>query len=95
MTSLFEYMKELVRQGHVVISEHAYRRLIWRNIDLEIVIAGLENGTLLEDYSLSRSEPRILVRQRETGRYMIDVVWELSIDQGHEAVLITAFHSHE
>ncbi len=91
MSDLFRTIRELVLREQVIISEHGYEQLLLRNIDFEEVIAGIRAAMLLEDYSASRGEPRVLVQQTESNGRPIHVVWELGREPGEYAVLVTAF----
>lgn len=91
MSDLFRQIRELILREQVIITEHGYEQLLLRNVDFEEVIAGIRAAMLLEDYSESRGELRVLIQQTESNGRPIHVVWELSDEPGECAVLVTAF----
>ncbi|MEX2215714.1 MAG: DUF4258 domain-containing protein [Phycisphaeraceae bacterium] len=89
MNRLLRAIQDAVRQGRVEIADHALERFLERDVDIEETIEGVQQATLLEDYSVTRQEPRILVAQRESSGRVIHVVWEAPTDTTPDAVIVT------
>ena len=91
MNQLLRQIQHAVKLGNVRISDHALSRMLERHIDVLDAVNGVEHAKLLEDYSTTRHEPRILVVQTEIDGRAINVVWEFAADDG-DAVMVTVFH---
>lgn len=87
--ALLRHIQQAVQAGDVEIADHALLRMLERQIDLGQIVEGVMRAKLLEDYSSSRQEPRLLVAQRDATGREIHVVWEASEDGS--AVLVTVF----
>lgn len=87
--ALLRRIQHAVQAGRLRISDHALTRMLERNIDIQTTVDGINGATLLEDYSLTRHEPRILVVQSRPGGRTVHAVWEAT--ETNEAVLVTVF----
>ncbi len=94
MSRLLDSIRQAVNEGRVRISDHALDRMIEQGIDIEVTVAGLSRAELLEDYALSRREPRVLLAQRDPVGRVFQVVWEAPQNQQSDAVLVTAFRRY-
>lgn len=90
--ALLDLIRQAVKDDRVEVSTHAYRQIIDRNMGFETIIQGIERGILLEDYSLSRGQARILVQQRDSNGAMVHVVWDAPDEASPNVVLVTAFY---
>ncbi len=57
----------LLRRGQARISEHGYDELAEEGISVQEVVAGAEDGTVVEDYPEYPKGPCVLVLQRDVA----------------------------
>lgn len=91
MIGLLRHIQAAVRAGNVEVSEHAYERMVERFFDVEEVLAGVQRAILIEDYTESRGEPRILVQQRASSGAPYYAVWEAPEEMKPIVLLVTAY----
>jgi len=91
-STTLQKVTDAVRAGRVRLSDHALTRMLERNIDILSALDGLNRATIMEDYSLSRGTPRVLVSQREPNGRVLHVVWDAPENEEQDAVLVTVFH---
>jgi hypothetical protein len=77
--------------GKVRVSEHGRQELSDDNIGLKIVIAGLANAVVVEDYPNYVKGPCVLCLQRDEIGNAIHVLWGLAANAPKIATLITAY----
>ena len=91
MSSTFDQIRELVRQGLVRISEHGYDELAADGILAREAVAGLAGAILVEDYPNYPKGACVLVRETVNDGRHIHVVWGIPKGKTEPAVLITAY----
>ena len=90
MSETFAKIRELVRQRKVRVSDHGNEETQEDGMDPEVLVAGVENGILIEDYPDAFKGPTVLLLQDYLGR-PVHVVWGLARAQQDIATLITAY----
>ena len=91
MSSTFDQIRELVRQGSVRISEHGYDELAADDILAREAVDGLSTAILVEDYPNYAKGACVLVRETASNGRYIHVVWGIPRGKTEPAVLITAY----
>ena len=91
MSSTFDQIRELVRQGLVRISEHGYDELAADGILAREAVEGLAGAILVEDYPNYPKGACVLVRETVNDGRHIHVVWGIPKGKTEPAVLITAY----
>ena len=91
MSETFQDVKKLVAKGNIKISEHGYDELAEDGIFVKDIIAGVNNGILIEDYPEYPKGPCSLILQRDRDKKPVHVVWGIPRDENSPAVLITAY----
>ncbi len=81
----------LLRRGQVRISEHGYDEFAVDVISVREVVAGAEDGTVVEDYPEYPKGPCVLVLQRDAAGNPMHVVWGIPKGAESPAVLVTAY----
>lgn len=82
---------DLVMRGEVRISEHGYDELSQDRLLAREVIAGVQNGQVVEDYPDYPKGPCVLVLQRDENGNPVHVVWGIPRNAASPAVLVTAY----
>ena len=90
MSETLVKIRELVRQRKVRVSDHGNEETQEDGMDPEVLVAGVENGILIEDYPDAFKGPTVLLLQDYLGR-PVHVVWGLARAQQDIATLITAY----
>jgi hypothetical protein len=83
-------IRELVRQRKVRVSDHGNEETQEDDMDPEILVEGVENGILIEDYPDAFKGPTVLLLQNYLGK-PVHVVWGLARARQDVATLITAY----
>ena len=91
MSSTFDQIRELVRQGSVRISEHGYDELAADGILAREAVEGVSSALLVEDYPNYPKGACVLVRETDREQRHIHVVWGIPKGKTEPAVLITAY----
>lgn len=91
MSSTFDQISELVRQGSVRISEHGYDELAADGILAREAVGGVSSAILVEDYPNYPKGACVLVRETDNDGRHIHVVWGIPKGKTEPAVLITAY----
>lgn len=91
MSSTFDQIRELVRQGSVRISDHGYDELSADGILAREAIEGVSSAILVEDYPNYPKGACVLVRETDREQRYIHVVWGIPKGKTEPAVLITAY----
>ncbi len=91
MSDFIERVRDLLRAGDVRISEHGYDELAEDGLTAREVLAGVEEGAVVEEYLNYAKGPCVLLLQKDRGGEPIHVVW--GIPKGHDkpVVLVTAY----
>jgi len=91
MTGIFEQILDLFRRNEIVVSNHGYEELSEDDIGLRDLLAGVEQGVVIENYPDYPKGPCVLVLQQDSNAEPIHVVWGIPKDRQSQAVLITAY----
>lgn len=91
MSDFLDQIKELVRVGHVRITEHGYDELEEDAIKALDAIEGVHEMVLIEDYPEYPKGPCVLVLERDRDGRPFHVVWGIPKGYTEPAVLITAY----
>ena len=90
MSRLFDDIQAAVYNGNYLVSWHADERCEERDISAWQVVAGLEEGDLLEERSDSRPNPSVVVRQLLADGTTVEAIWAW-LRQSGRAKLVTVF----
>ena len=91
MSETFDRVRALFERGEVSISDHGYDPMSDEDILARKVIAGVLDGTVVEDYPTHAKGPCVLVLQRGFDQRPIHVVWGIPTEISSPAVVITAY----
>lgn len=91
MSATFERIRALVRSGNVRISDHGYDEISDENIIARDVIAGVYDGSVVEDYPTYAKGPCVLILQFDHDRRPLHVVWGIPKNLSSPAVVVTAY----
>lgn len=91
MSNRYQKILSLVKEGHILISDHGYDELLEDKIFIRDLIKSMEDSILIEDYPNYNKGPCVLLLQYDMGKKPIHVVW--GIPRGHStpAVIVTAY----
>ncbi len=91
MSKIFQQVLVLIGHGELRISAHGYDELAEDGILVKEVMAGVEEGVVVEDYPGYPKGPCVLVLQRDAGGRPLHVVWGIPKGKSSPAVLVTAY----
>jgi predicted cobalt transporter CbtA len=91
MSQIESEIRRLVQQRLVVVSQHAMGRIAKRNIVFTAIIAGVQNGEVIEHYATYHAGPALLMLQRDGQGDPIHVVWGIEKGTTEPAVIVTAY----
>lgn len=91
MSDTFKKIHELIEKGEIKISNHGYDELAEDGILVRDVMAGVENGKVVEDYPDYPKGSCVLVLQRDREGNSIHVVWGIPKNASSPSVLVTAY----
>lgn len=91
MSDIFKKVLELIERGEIKISNHGYDELAEDGILVKDVMASVEDGKGVEDYSDYSKGPCVLVLQKDREGNPIHVVWGIPKNAFSPAVLVTAY----
>ena len=74
MNQFLDRLRELISEGHILISDHGYDELAEDGITAREVIAGIHDAVIVEEYPGYPKGPRILVLQKDRANKPIHVV---------------------
>ncbi len=91
MSRIFQEIRELVTRREVKISAHGYDELAADDILVIDVLAGVQDGVVVEEYPDYPKGPCVLVLERDQRRKPIHVVWGIPRQASTPAVVVTAY----
>ncbi|MBI5761944.1 MAG: DUF4258 domain-containing protein [Planctomycetes bacterium] len=91
MSPTLDRVRVLIAADEVKVSEHGYDELAADQLSIRVILEGIKQAEVIEDYPTYPKGPCVLVLQRDDEDKPIHVLW--GIPSGHErpAVLITAY----
>jgi Domain of unknown function (DUF4258) len=92
MNATFQQICALVKDRKVRLSAHSFARLDKRGILVGDIVAGVQNGEVLEDYPEAFIGPSVLVLQANRDGELLHVVWGIEKDTTEPAVIVTAYY---
>ena len=95
MSNILQLVIDLVSRREANISDHGYDKLAEDDIFVRDVIAGVEDGVVVEDYPDYSKGPCVLVLQKDLQGNPIHVVWGIPRDASSPPVLVTAYRPDE
>ena len=91
MSMTFDRVGALVARGEVRVSDHGYDEMADDDILVREVLAGVNEGVVVEDYPAYPKGPCVLVLQRDFEQQPIHVVWGIPKGLSSPAVVVTAY----
>jgi len=91
MSQAFQLIRELVARREVKISSHGYDELAADDILVRDIVAGVQDGEVVEEYLGYPKGPCVLVLQRDYHGKPIHVVWGIPRLSTTPAVVVTAY----
>jgi len=91
MSKTFKIILQLIEQGQILVSDHGYDELAADSIFIKDIVAGVNNGKVVEDYPNYPKGPCVLVFQEDLDGKPIHVVWGIPKGASSPAVIVTAY----
>jgi len=91
LSDFFDRIKEIIGQGHILVSDHGYDELDEDRITAREVIEGIHEAIVVEEYPHYPKGPCVLVLQKDHAGKPIHVVWGIPRGYNKPAVLVTAY----
>ena len=91
MSGTLDSIRQLAREGLILVSEHGYDELTAHDIFVREVIEGIVGAVVVEDYPEYAKGPCVLVLQKDDKNLPIHIVWGIPKGQTSPAVLVTAY----
>ena len=91
MSRTFERIKRLVKRHEIKISDHGYDEIAEDGILIRDIIAGVNDGIVIEDYPEYPKGSCVLILQKDKDAYPLHVVWGIPKGASSPAVVVTAY----
>jgi hypothetical protein len=91
MSQTFRVIRELVVRREVKISAHGYDELAADDILARDIVAGVQDGVVVQEYPDYPKGPSVLVLKRDQQGKPIHVVWGIPRQASTPAVVVTAY----
>jgi hypothetical protein len=91
MKQFWDKLQNLIARGEVKISAHGYDELVADGLSARKIMAGVQNGEVIESYPNYKKGPCVLVLQKDRENGPIHVVWGIPKRKLGPAVLVTAY----
>ena len=91
MSETLNRIKQLVAIRDIRISEHGYDELANDKLTAKVIVEGVKDAILVEDYPQYPKGPCVLVLQYDRSGSPVHVVWGIPKGHNHPAVLVTAY----
>ncbi len=91
MNDFFDEIRQLIRDGRLMISDHGYDELAADNLYARDVIESVAGAVEVESYPDYPKGPCVLVLQQTPQGDSIHVVWGIPKGESSPAVLVTAY----
>ena len=91
MSQTFQVIRDLVARREVKISAHGYDELAADDILVRDIVAGVEEGVVVEEYPDYPKGPCVLLLQKDHRGNPVHVVWGIPNGYDKPVVLVTAY----
>ena len=91
MNEFLERLRNLIRAGDVLISEHGYDELAEDGLTVREILSGIQTAMVVEEYPNFEKGPCALLLQKDRTGAPVHVVF--GIPKGHDrpVVMVTAY----
>jgi hypothetical protein len=91
MSTTYNNIIDLVKNGEILISDHGYDELSDDKISVKDILLNIDKSILIEDYPKYAKGPCVLLLQKDINNNPIHVVWGIPKGQSSPAVIVTAY----
>jgi Domain of unknown function (DUF4258) len=91
VVATFDKIKPLVIEDKILVSQHAFRRMVSHSIASDDLVASIGSAVVVEDYPSYYAGPAVLVLQSDANGAPFHAVWGIEKGTDEPAVLITTY----